>query len=288
MKSIRTAAVYLLAGLLGGFALAALWSDDADDIAVARVADGAALERRLAALEDRIDAVIVDNARLAAALQRLDDVVAVAAEPAGADSQSAAVAANATDDGRQPFVTQTTEGAATQPGGPLQRLRERDRNLAERLTDAGFSASDAQLIETRIEELRVEAMQSRYEALRNGESPDALRGGLADGTSALRSELGDDQYERFLEATGRPTQVNVTSVLARSAAQTAGLQDGDAIVAYDGARVFDIRDLNRVLLEGEPGEPVVVDVVRDGQPMQVVMPRGPLGIASGFTRRGPR
>jgi hypothetical protein len=45
-------------------------------------------------------------------------------------------------------------------------------------------------------------------------------------------------------------------------------------------------ELNALILEGQPGAPVTVDVLRDGQPMQVVMPRGPLGIAGrGFGRR---
>jgi S1-C subfamily serine protease len=53
---------------------------------------------------------------------------------------------------------------------------------------------------------------------------------------------------------------------------------GDQIVAYDGRRVFHIRELTEVLLQGEPGAPVIVDIVRDGQAMQLVLPRGPLGI----------
>ena len=287
MKSIRIAVVYLLAGLLGGLAVSAMWSDDADDIGARRAEPEAAVEQRLAALERRVETVLADNARLVAALEDADR--ASVAAPAATDSS---VEADADARSRVTNMEEAAEGAAvvaaTERGGALRRLRDRDRSVADQLTAAGFSAGDAQLIETRIEELRVEAMQARYEAMRSGEPADTLRGQLADSTTALRSELGDDQYERFLEATGRPTSVNVSGVLARSAAETAGLQDGDQIVAYGGDRVFDIRDLNRVLLEGDPGEPVVVDVVRGGQPMQIVMPRGPLGISSGFTRRGPR
>jgi hypothetical protein len=40
-------------------------------------------------------------------------------------------------------------------------------------------------------------------------------------------------------------------------------------------------DLTRQTMEGAPGQQVVVDIVRDGQPMQVVIPRGPLGISGG-------
>jgi len=55
-----------------------------------------------------------------------------------------------------------------------------------------------------------------------------------------------------------------------------------------GERVFDIRDLNELTLEGTAGQSVVVEVRRDGQQVQLVMPRGPLGISGGFRGgRGP-
>lgn len=37
-------------------------------------------------------------------------------------------------------------------------------------------------------------------------------------------------------------------------------------------------EVNAFSLEGEPGEPVVVEVMRNGQVMQLVLPRGPLGV----------
>jgi hypothetical protein len=40
-------------------------------------------------------------------------------------------------------------------------------------------------------------------------------------------------------------------------------------------------DLTRQTLEGTPGEQIMVDILRDGMPMQVVLPRGPLGISGG-------
>ena len=40
-------------------------------------------------------------------------------------------------------------------------------------------------------------------------------------------------------------------------------------------------DLMQQAIQGEPGQNVVVDIVRDGVHMQVVMPRGPLGVYGG-------
>jgi S1-C subfamily serine protease len=82
--------------------------------------------------------------------------------------------------------------------------------------------------------------------------------------------------------------VNVRNVLSSSAAERAGIEPGDQIVAYSGQRIFEVGELNQVLLQGEAGETVLVDIIRDGQPMQVAIERGPLGISSGFGGRGNR
>ena len=57
------------------------------------------------------------------------------------------------------------------------------------------------------------------------------------------------------------------------------------IVRYDGQRVFNMNEISAVSLEGIAGENVVIDVLRDGSPMQFSIPRGPLGVAGGRRRR---
>jgi S1-C subfamily serine protease len=129
-------------------------------------------------------------------------------------------------------------------------------------------------------------MQAQYEAKRDGRPPPPEN---AEAT-ALRTELGDQEYERFLAAQGRSTSVNVMGVLASSPAERAGLQAGDEIVSYNGKRVFDAQELNEMTLGGTGAtSSVVVDVRRNGQNMQIVLPPGPIGIwggAPGF-RGGP-
>jgi hypothetical protein len=43
-------------------------------------------------------------------------------------------------------------------------------------------------------------------------------------------------------------------------------------------------DLTRQTMIGEPGQNVAVDVMRNGMLIQVVMPRGPVGITGGRRR----
>jgi hypothetical protein len=154
-----------------------------------------------------------------------------------------------------------------------------------RLTEAGFTPERAEWLQRRESELQMQAMQARFDARRSGEPLDPLDPAL-NPASALRAEIGDAQYEQYLQASNRPTAVSVASVLESSPGQRAGLQPGDQIVSYNGNRIFDVSDLNRQTMLGEPGESVVVDITRDGMPMQLVMPRGPIGVSTGrFQRR---
>ena len=160
-----------------------------------------------------------------------------------------------------------------------RRARFQTSNEAriEALIGADSSPERADWIRLREDQLRVEAMQARFEAQRAGDT-EAMFSAGADSAGQLREELGDAEYEQYLEALGRPTSVRVGNVLESSPGQQAGLVRGDEIIRYDGERVFSYTELNRQQLGGQAGENVVVEILRDGQPMQVVMPRGPIGI----------
>jgi S1-C subfamily serine protease len=148
----------------------------------------------------------------------------------------------------------------------------------EQLVNAGFSPDRAAWIDKRSSELTMQAMQAQY-AQRRGENVDSAQ--LRSPDQTLRSELGDADYERYLAAQGRPTKIGVYNVLASSPAERAGLQPGDQIVSYGGQRVFDMRDLNDLTLQGTPGQPIAIEVERDQQTVQLVIPRGPIGIGGG-------
>jgi membrane-associated protease RseP (regulator of RpoE activity) len=93
--------------------------------------------------------------------------------------------------------------------------------------------------------------------------------------------MGDAEYEKYLTATGRPTQVQVMDVYASSNAEKSGLKPGDQIVSYAGTRVFEMNELNALTRQGTPGESVTVEVKRNGQTVQVQVPRGMLGVTGG-------
>lgn len=159
-----------------------------------------------------------------------------------------------------------------------------DASRAARFEAAGFTPERAAWIAAREAELQFEMLQARHDAERSG-NYGGYRELMMNRDAAFRDEIGEADFERYLEATGRSTAIAVGSVMDASPAQAAGLRPGDEIVRYAGQRVYDIGDLNRLTLEGRAGETVYVEVLRDGMPMQLALPRGPVGITSGGGRR---
>ena len=80
----------------------------------------------------------------------------------------------------------------------------------------------------------------------------------------------------------------VSDVIGSSPANRAGLKTGDRIINYDGNRVYTMWELKDMAFDGNPGEDVILDIERDGQRMQLVVPRGPLGISGNGANVGSR
>ncbi|MEJ0098348.1 MAG: PDZ domain-containing protein [Pseudomonadota bacterium] len=164
---------------------------------------------------------------------------------------------------------------------PAAMLEQRRQRQIDRLVAAGFTADRAEWINRRTQELELQQQQAQADAQRNGTPFRRV-----DTETALRKDMGDAEYEKYLSALGQPTNVRVMDVLATSAAEKSGLKAGDQIVSYAGTRVFDNDDLTTLTRQGTPGETVTVEVQRDGQTVQVQVPRGVLGV-QGAGGRGP-
>lgn len=183
----------------------------------------------------------------------------------------------AADEDRDADVDRETQTARRR--AQLARRSSRENRMA-RLVRAGFAEDRAAWIVRRESQLQMEALEARYDAQQSG-NPQAWRAARGSLSETLRAELGETDYERYLDATGRPTSIGVSNVLDGSPAQRAGLEPGDEIVRYGGERVFSMSELSRVTYEGQPGETVTLEIVRNGTSMQVTMPRGPIGITGG-------
>jgi hypothetical protein len=139
-------------------------------------------------------------------------------------------------------------------------------------------------IDLQLLELRDRAMREGY--LGTGRYQQELNALMANNV-VLRDEIGDDAYDRYLFATGQRNRVKIASVMMGSPAEQAGLKTGDMILSYNDKPMFNWNELQDATAKGERGEYVNVTVLRNGQLMNMWLPRGPLGVRLGTVRIRP-
>lgn len=157
---------------------------------------------------------------------------------------------------------------------------------AESLLAAGYSSERIDFLRRRAQELAAEFRQSITDRLKNGlplTEPQKDLGLRFDPDILLRYEIGDSEYERYLTALKRPTAVGVREVLKGSIADGVGVVAGDQIVSYDNKRVFNRGELDGLSLvrDKETSAGLIPLIVRrDGGIVQLMVPKGPLGVLS--------
>lgn len=268
--------------LLAGFAAGAWFSSTEDAGESARSGapayfdSDATTEERLAVLErivaEERDARLVLEEQLQglyADLDRIDVTGLQSLLAAGADDPQ-------------------NEGRIRVASNDRQESRRAMRNFTDmrtrRLVGGGFSEARAATIVQLEDEIRMAALQDEYEARQNGEAVNAWRQ-MESYQERMRASLGDEEYGKYLEAYGGSSAVVVNNVIGSSPANRAGLQAGDQILSYNGDRVYNMNQLRDLAFDGSPGEDVIVEIERDGQRMQIVLPRGPMGISGSGGRR---
>ena len=159
------------------------------------------------------------------------------------------------------------------------------------LIEAGISDSRAAEIIRQRNSIELKKLELNDRATREGYKGSArYRRELSELTKdlkPLREELGDEAYDYYLYASGQTNRVEVLSVMQSSAAEQTGLQTGDHILSYDQNRMFNWIELKRATAEGELGEYVSIDILRDGQRFNLWVPRGPLGVMLGTASEAP-
>jgi hypothetical protein len=182
------------------------------------------------------------------------------------------------------------EGASAAPGDSDNEARRGGADAARgsaagpvfdeaALIAAGVSPGSARQARERWEENVLDRLYLNDRAAREGWSDSQqhwreLR--LLD--EQLRAELSDDEYDEYLFASGSANRVVVRDVTSGSAGAEIGLLPGDVIIRYDGQRVFATEDLKQATSGGSPGEPVTLEVRRDGGSIRTTVPRGPFGV----------
>ena len=162
---------------------------------------------------------------------------------------------------------------------------------AKNLAKAGIDEELAADIIRRRNEMDMKILELRDRASRDGyidtERYARELNELREQDISLRDEIGDEYYDRYLHASGQGNRVKVASVMMGSPAEMSGMKDGDLILNYDNRRIFNWNELQDATSGGERGEYVNVAVLRNGQLVNLWMPRGPLGVRLSTARVKP-
>jgi hypothetical protein len=150
------------------------------------------------------------------------------------------------------------------------------------MIDAGLDPSEATRIRDIYENVEMERLYLRDQAIREGWIGDERyrteREQLNARLESLRDELNDDAYDAFLYATGRPNRVVVQSTLRTSPARDSGIKSGDSVIRYDNMRVYTWSDLREATTQCQTGAVVEVELERNGKRTKVFVPCGPMGV----------
>jgi len=168
------------------------------------------------------------------------------------------------------------------------RTPDEQRNA---LLRAGVTADVAEDIVWRRAQVSLERLDLRDQAIREGWlNTDRYRDELRQINQqrvSVRDEIGVDVYDRYLFETGQDNRVLVDSVIPGSAGADSGMLPGDVVERYGDQPVYDFRDLRTATSDGERGELVPVTVRRGRDLVELLLPRGPIGIGLDATRIDP-
>ena len=268
-------AIAVGAGLLLGLAWGGFWRGAAPSATPSR-SDAATSSDDVAALRTEL-AVL----RAAVAAER-EERAALAAEVAWLRDELEQMVLLPPDVEAPPQAPGATAGTATDAPESIGAFE------AARLIEAGIPRDEVERLRDRFDRGRMDELYLNDQATREGWVHSVRqRAEIRDLRQGLRDEIGDDNYDLLLYATGMNNRVIVSDVLRASPAMEAGILPGDVLVRYDGRRIFNRFELKIATTEGKAGSTVALDLVRAGEPLRIYAPRGPLGVTMEAKVRPP-
>ena len=152
----------------------------------------------------------------------------------------------------------------------------------ESLSAAGMSTDEADKLLRRMSQQEYQRLELQNNIRRNqGAASNTYRQQLRElnqNKISLRSELGDEAYDKYLFASQQSNRVKISSVMAGSPAESSGFESNDIILSYDDEKILKWADIRRVTLEGDIGSYANVNILRNGEYMSLMVPRGTLGV----------
>ncbi len=266
MKDIAvTIVVALLSASFG--AMASIWVMDDDPDAMSSAAPDL---NEVQELRERVQ-------MLEAQLHGLEEA-SVSSERAATEAETVSRMAPA-----QPMQASEPNARATATSARenrVNRAARRQEQIEGQLLEAGWTQAEIDEVNRLRDQAALDMLAAGHLRQREMMEKYPEMAGWRSFRDPLRQSMSEQKYESYLEATGRPTSARIGNLLPGSPGAAAGLQDGDRIVRYGDQRVFGGGDLEYATLQGNYGEPVTIEVDRDGSTFIVTVPRGPIGISS--------
>jgi hypothetical protein len=187
------------------------------------------------------------------------------------------------DPGQRPESAAESGFDEVDDGAVADPADERGRDWFDEQALVASGMDEARALELRLffEQLELERLRLRDRGAREGWDRSRRRdefAALETRETSLRERLGEEGYAAYLYASGRPNRVEVASVLASAPAGQAGIRAGDRILRYANQRIYSPRQLRAATAAGTFGDPVEIEVERDGETLQFYLARGPMGV----------
>ena len=228
------------------------------------------------------------EAETLAALHRQLQQARQAREQLAGQLEALALRLEELETGRDSAAVITAEAGSREPG---QESATTLRTSVQSLIDTGIPAEQAAWLQGRLDEIDLQQLYLRDRAAREGwlNKPryHKERRQHLNAVTDLRSDIGDDAYDRMLYTLGRSNRVVIRDTMVNSPAEQYGLEAGDSIIEYDGQRIFTSNELNTLVTQGDAGIMTLVRIQRDGEVHDLYLPRGPLGIRMSTARVSP-
>ncbi len=161
----------------------------------------------------------------------------------------------------QTLVNLIQTSAAINPGnsgGPLLDLEGRVVGINTAIAGQGQNIGFA---------ISIDRAASMIDQLRNGDVPRHALLGVT--TQPISTTSDDPADEPSTDGTINSTGAQIVSVSPGSAADAAGLREGDIILAVDEEQITSPEDLGVAIATREPGDQITITVGRDGDTLAV-------------------